>query len=379
MRRTLIITNDFPPRRGGIESFVAALAGRMADDVVVYTAAMAGSEATDRACPYPVVRDRSPILLPTPAVGRRAIELMRRFGCDRVIFGAAAPLGLLALRLRQAGAHNIVAITHGHEVWWAALPGTRRAIRSIGREVDVLTYISTWTRDKIAPALRERDQRKLLPLPPGVDSAIFAPGSGGGTAREALGIRADAPLVISSGRVVKRKGGDTLIRSWSKVLEVVPDAHLAIVGQGPFQARLASMVQQEGLTGSIHLTGGVPEMTPYMDAADVFAMPCRSRLGGLEVEGLGIVFLEASSCEKPIIVGRSGGAPDTVDDGQTGYLVDPLDPEQLADRIITLLRDPLKARAMGVAGRKRVLANWQWDDIAASAVRYLDGDSTPHT
>ena len=180
MSRTLVVTNDFPTRRGGIESFVLALCERLpADEVVVYTASMPGDAAYDAGLPFPVYRDPGRTLLPTPAVARRVTEVLRRHGCDRVLFGAGAPLGLLAPGLRRAGATRLVALTHGHEVWWARTPVAHRLLRRIGDSVDVLTYVSEWCRDHLAPALSEAAATRMCRLSPGVDPGRFFPGCGG--------------------------------------------------------------------------------------------------------------------------------------------------------------------------------------------------------
>src|SRR3954449_541806 len=176
MSRVLVVTNDFPTRRGGIESFVLALCEQMPpDEVVVYTASMPGGLEYDATLPFPVYRDLATTLLPTPAVARRTAEVLRRHGCDRVLFGASAPLGLLAPRLRRAGARRIVALTHGHEVWWAQAPMTRRLLRRIGDSVDVMTYVSQWCRDRIAPALSPPARTRMERLSPGVDTDRFHP------------------------------------------------------------------------------------------------------------------------------------------------------------------------------------------------------------
>ena len=154
MSRTLFVTNDFPPRRGGIETFVRSLCDELpSGEVVVHTASMPGDLAHDRTLSFPVVRDPAATLLPTPAVGERVADTLRRFGCDSVVFGAAAPLGLLAPRLRSAGARRLVAVTHGHEVWWASVPGTRRLLRAIGDSVDTVTYVSDYCGARIGRAL----------------------------------------------------------------------------------------------------------------------------------------------------------------------------------------------------------------------------------
>ncbi len=314
MSRVLVVTNDFPTRRGGIESFVLALCERMdPDEVVVYTASMPGDLAYDATLPFPVYRDPSSMLLPTPAVGRRVVEVMRRHECDRVVFGASAPLGLLARRLRRAGARRIVALTHGHEVWWARIPVTRQLLRRIGDSVDVMTHVSEWCRARIAPALSSSAAARMQRLSPGVDPERFYPGCGGAEVRKRLGILADAPVVVCVARFVRRKGQDTLVRAWPQVLRECPDARLVLVGDGPDRRRVERMVRRRGLDDSVIFTGSVPwdEVPAYMDAGDVFAMPCRSRWFGLEAEAWGIVFLEAQACGLPVLVGDSGGAAET--------------------------------------------------------------------
>ncbi len=374
MPRTLVVTNDFPTRQGGIEAFVSALCDRFpAGEVVVYTASMPGDDEYDAALPYPVVRDRSSMLLPTRRVRRDVVAAFREHGCDRVLFGASAPLGLLAPALREAGAERVVAITHGHEVWWARVPVMRSLLRRIGDSVDVLTYISGWCRDQIARGLSPAGRAHQQRLAPGVDSARFYPGCGGDEVRAKLGLEG-APVVVCAARLVARKGQDQLVAAWPAVLEKVPGAHLVVVGDGPHRAALDKQVAALGLTSAVTFTGPVPwaQIPPYFDAADVFAMPSRTRMLGLEPEGLGIVFLEAASCEKPVVVGRSGGAPDAVDDGVTGYVVDPRSPAEIAERVVELLTDRDKAREMGRLGRERAQRDWQWDDIAARCREYLE-------
>ncbi len=302
MSRTLFVTNDFPPRRGGIETFVRQLAGDLpADEVVVHTASMPGDLAYDADQAFPVVRDPSEVLLPTRATSQRIERTLRGYDCDRVVFGAAAPLALLAPGLRAAGARHITAITHGHEVWWASLPGFRRAIRKIGDSVDVLTYVSELCRDRIAPALSEDARDRFTLLEPEVDASRFYPGCGGTQVRDRLGIPQDAPVVVCVGRLVRRKGQDTLIKLWPELRRRFPEARLLLVGDGPQRSRLERLIRWYGVDGSVVMTGSVhPQDVPaHLDAGDVFAMPTRPRLFGLEVEAYGIVYREARACGLP--------------------------------------------------------------------------------
>ncbi|GAA1682722.1 glycosyltransferase family 4 protein [Kribbella yunnanensis] len=361
----LVVTNDFPPRQGGIETFVRSLCDEL-PDLVVYTSSEPGDAQYDATLPFPVIRDRTSMLLPTPRVTRRAVELMSQYGANRVLFGAAAPLGLMGPSLRRAGAHRIVAISHGHETWWATVPGTRQALRRIADAADTLTTVSSWCAEQIAPALSPDAVRRMRRLTPGVDTTRFFPGCGGD--------RTDGPLVVCVSRLVARKGQDTLIRAWPGVLAAVPSARLLLVGGGPDRARLERLAAASGVRDEVVFTGPVPwrDIPPYLDAADVFAMPTRTRRFGFEPEALGIVTLEASATGKPVVIGDSGGTADTVRHGETGYLVDPYNPVAVGVRIVELLEDPAKAQRMGAAGRRWVQEEWSWQRSGATLRELLD-------
>jgi phosphatidylinositol alpha-1,6-mannosyltransferase len=305
------------------------------------------------------------MLLPTPRVTKRAVSLLREHGCHAVWFGAAAPLGLMAPALRRAGAERIVATTHGHEAGWAQLPVARGLLRRIGEETDTLTYLGDYTRRRIAAALTPGAADRMVQLPPGVDEKTFHPGSGGDAVRERLGL-ADRPVVVCVSRLVRRKGQDTLIEAMPQVLRAVPDAVLLIVGGGPYRADLEKLAAARGVTEAVRFTGPVTweELPAHYGAGDVFAMPCRTRRRGLDVEGLGIVYLEASATGLPVVAGDSGGAPDAVLDGETGWVVPGGDPGKTAGRLVELLRDPQLRTRMGTRGRRWVEERWRWDLIA---------------
>ncbi len=373
--RTLVVTNDFPPRTGGIESFVLAMASRMpADSVVVHTARQKGDRAFDATLSFPVVRDPSRLMVPTPAIARRAAQLARAQGCDQVWFGAAAPLGLMAPHLRAAGVQRCIATTHGHEVWWAAVPGTRRLLRRIGEHNDVLTYLGEYCRSRVAAALTPQARDRMVRLTPGVDDRVFRPGCGGQAVRERLGL-GDRPVIVCVSRMVARKGQDVLVRALPLIKRRVPRAALLLVGDGPYRRQVQRLVDRLDLRRDVVLTGRVPwARTPaYYDAGDVFCMPTRTRLGGLEPEALGICYLEAAATGLPVVAGRSGGAPDAVLDGENGYVVDGTDPAAVAARCAELLLDPALAQRFGERGRAWVAQAWRWDDLAVRLQRLLAG------
>ncbi|MEP6981171.1 MAG: glycosyltransferase family 4 protein [Nakamurella sp.] len=369
MRRTLLISNDFPPRAGGIQSYVHELAGHLpAADLVVYAPAWTGAAEFDAAQAYPVHRHPTSLMVPTPDVVRMARSLIDQYRLTAVWYGAAAPLALLTPALRRHGIVRTVASTHGHEVGWSMLPGSRQLLRRIGRTNDVITFVSRYSRTRIASALGP--DAALEYLPPGVDAAAFRPDPAQRAAlRERWGI-GDRPVVVAVSRLVRRKGQDVLVQAWPQVLAGRPDAVLLIVGGGSEQARLESLVDRHALRDNVIVTGPVPhaELAGYYAAGDVFAMPVRTRGRGLDVEGLGIVFLEASAAGLPVIVGDSGGAPETVRPGITGLVVDGRDTAAVAAACRDLLADRLRARRLGAAGKRWVSERWTW---AASGERLV--------
>lgn len=354
MTRTLVVTNDFPPRRGGIENFVFSLCEAMpVDDVVVYTARMDGSDQVDDALGFPVVRDSARVLLPTWRVARQVASVARARDCDAVVFGAAAPLGLLARGLRRRTAvRSFTAITHGHEVWWARVPAARQALRRIGDDADVVTYVSEFCRDRIAPALSPAGRARMQRLSPMVDTSRFHPAVDGTAWRRRLGLAGDAKVVLSASRLVRRKGQDVVIRAWPDVVAAEPRAQLVIVGDGPSRPRLGRLARASGVDYTITFVPGMSwdQMPAVYAMADVLALPCRTRLWGLEPEAFGIVFLEAAASGLSLVVGSSGGAPEAAQRTEAEVLeVDPRDERSVAQALLTLLagraagaRDPAR-------------------------------------
>ncbi len=255
-----------------------------------------------------MVRDPSRIMLPTPAVTTRSVAIAKEMGCDTVWFGAAAPLGLMASSLkRRAGVRRTVASTHGHEVWWAKAPVTRQLLHRIGETNDVLTYLGEYTRSQVAPALSPAAAARMVQLTPGVDTEAFHPSVDGRPVREMYGL-GDRPVVVCVSRLVERKGQDTLVRALPLIQESVPDAAVLLVGDGPMRDTLVRLAAELGVSADVVFAGAKPwvELPPYFAAGDVFCMPTRTRKAGFEVEGLGIVYLEASASGLPVVAGDSG-------------------------------------------------------------------------
>ncbi|WP_280206385.1 glycosyltransferase family 4 protein [Nocardia cyriacigeorgica] len=343
MARTLLVTNDFPPRPGGIQSYLQALAGQLPpDDLVVYAPRWRGDSHVkfDAEQKFQVVRHPTTLMLPTPLVMRRAAKLLRSENCDTVWFGAAAPLALMSPVLRRAGAERILASTHGHEVGWSMLPAARQALRVIGEQTDVVTYVSKYTRARFSAAFGPN--AALEYLPPGVDPDVFRPDPAArAELRQRYGL-GDRPTILCLSRLVPRKGQDALIVAMLQIRERVDGAVLVIAGGGPYEEKLRALAEALGVADSVVFTGRVrsDELAAHHTLADVFAMPARTRGAGLDVEGLGIVYLEASASGVPVVAGRSGGAPETVIEGKTGRVVDGRKIDQIVDALVGILADP---------------------------------------
>ena len=369
--KILCITNDFGPRAGGIETFVIGLIERMPKgSVIVYTSAQDETESYDRDWlenfGVEVIRDRAKILLPSPRVARNVNKLVRTRNIEKAFFGAAAPLGVLAKGLRRNGVKRIVALTHGHEVWWAKLWPFSVAISFIGKHVDHLTYLGNFTRSEISKALSVKAKNAMVKIAPGIDTSHFLPTTNASELRSQLGL-ANKKVIVSVGRLVHRKGQDILIQALPEVLKEHPSAHLLLVGEGPYRQYLEKLVKELKVEAAVSFIGRIQyrELPRYICVGDIFVMPSRSRLAGLEVEGLGIVYLEASSCGLPVIAGKSGGAPDAVIEGVTGVTVDGTSINEVSQAVIAMFDNPQESKTMGEAGRNWIHDKWRWEIWAA--------------
>lgn len=361
MTRTLWVTSDLPPRAGGIEQFLGNLLRRLDPaSTRVLAASWPGDTEHDAAAGYRVDRIGRRPLLPTRTLAaeiRRAAEAHR---AEVVVFGAAWPLGTLG---RVVDVPTL-ALTHGHEAGMARV-GLGPLIGRVARSVDALSVISRYTAEAVGPHVRGKT--RVVELAPGVDTTAFHPEVAGEHIRDRHDVPRDAPLAVCVSRLVARKGQDVLVEAWPAVVARLPAARLLIAGDGPREDRLQRRVRALGLDNAVTLAGPVAwlDLPGYHAAGDVFAMPCRTRMGGFDVEGLGIVYLEAQACGRPVVAGRSGGAPEAIVDGETGLVVDGRDPAAVATAVADLLADPARRATMGVAGRAFVEANYAWPVIVA--------------
>ena len=366
-KKILLVTNDFGPRAGGIETFVIGLLERIkGHEVTVFTSQQDDTSVYDQKWldkfGVRVIRDQSKILLPSWRVTRAAKKIVAAKNIDVVVFGAAAPLALMSPSLRKSGVKKIIALTHGHEVWWAKIFPFNFAIKRIGKNVDHLTYLGEFTRQAISKPLTRKSATDMVKIAPGIDTAHFIPQPDAMQKRKELGLQ-DKKIIISVGRLVHRKGQDNLIQAMPAVLKKIPNAHLLLVGEGPYRKHLEKLVMKSSLEQNVTFAGRImyDKLPSYLSAADLFAMPSRSRFFGLEVEGLGIVYLEASACGIPVVAGNSGGAPDAVLEGVTGLCVDGTNIEQITAAIVEICSDAERASHMGAAGRNWIVNQWRWD------------------
>lgn len=367
--RTLLVTNDFPPRVGGIERMLEALAGELpADRVTVFGPAHPHAAGFDSSLSYRVLRQRERFLMPTPGVGDRIATAVRDTASDVVLFGAMYPLAMLGPRLARMGIPYLSA-AHGFEYWLSIAPGTHAAMRYAASRAARVFCCSGFVARTVRTAVPRATPVSVLHL--GADPATFRPDLPTADLRERHDI-GDRPVVVCVSRLVARKGQDVLIEGIDRIRARAPGAVLVIVGSGPYEPHLRALAARAP-AGSVVFTGAVPaqDLPRYYALGDVFAMPCRTRLAGLEVEGWGNVFIEAAACGKPVVVGDSGGAREALVDGETGVLVDGADVGAVADAVGCLLADPERARRMGVAGRNRVLERLTWTAVAERLSRWL--------
>ena len=371
--RTLVVTNDFPPRVGGAQRYVHDLVRHLpADRASVLAPRWPGWERFDETQPFPVVRFGTKRLAPGPDLLRRVRSLIGETDSEVVLFGHGLPLAIMGPRLAADPGLPYAVLTHGAEVWAAGIPGSARALWYACSRANAVFAVSRYTAARVRPAVPA--DVPLVILPPGVDTDRFRPDSSGREVRERYDLD-EAPVAVCISRMVTRKGQDVLIRGWRQVLRRVPEARLLLVGDGPSRPRLEALAAEQGVAWSVIFAGEVSEgaLPSFYAAGDIFAMPCRSRKAGLEVEGFGIVFLEAAAMGLPVVAGNSGGAAEAVEEGETGLVVDGREVDAVARAVTELLEDPARAATMGKSGRLRVEEDFAWPRVIERLAVGLQG------
>lgn len=351
-----MVSSSFLPGRGGIETYLAELCGALAPRLAVLAPARRGRDRIPEGLPYETRGYRGRLFVPGPRAARATVSAARDLDTDKVLFGTPWPQILTAPRLGRAGL-RYAAIVHGAEMLVpAAIPVVRGRLLGALAGADLLLPVSLFTAQRLRELLEGAGERvpPIAVLRARVDAERFHPGAGGEAARRRLGVAPDAPVLLCLGRMVARKGIDRLIAAMPGIAEHVPGVTLVLAGTGPEEKalrRAAARVPQR-----VVFAGRVPddESPGLYAAADVFVLPVADRWRGLDTEGLGVVLLEASACEVPCVTGRSGGTPEAVVDGVTGFVLDARNRSRLTAAVVRLLEDRELAVRMGRAGRGHV-------------------------
>jgi phosphatidylinositol alpha-1,6-mannosyltransferase len=363
--RHLLVTNDFPPKTGGIQSYLWELWRRLPPgDVTVLTTPYAGAGGFDAAQAYRIERTREPVLLPNPVLVRHIRRLAAEVDARAVVLDPGLPLGLVgpALGLPYA------VVVHGSEVTVPGrLPATRQLLTRVLTRSSLIVAAGGYPESEARRAAGRHRLPPVVTVPPGVDTRRFVPlpAIERARVRARLGLDPAAPTVLSVSRLVPRKGMDTLIDAAAILAPGHPDLQVVIAGDGRDRGRLAARIDATG--APVRLLGHVADadLPDLYATADLFVLCCRSRWGGLEQEGFGIIFLEAAAAGLASVAGRSGGSAEAVVDGETGAVVDdPTDAGALAAAVGALLADPELARRQGAAARDRAEEVFAYDSLA---------------
>jgi phosphatidylinositol alpha-1,6-mannosyltransferase len=362
MRRHLLVTNDFPPKIGGIQSYLWELWRRLPPEAAtVLTTPHRSAAPFDAAQPIRIVRTRDRVLLPHPGLVRQIRALASEVGAEIVLLDPALPLGALGPRLGVP--YGVV--LHGAEVTVPArLPGLSGVLSGVLRDASIVISAGGY-----AAGEAERCASRALPVtevPPGVDTDRFVPLGAAERLRARRRFGLDAgPLVVCLSRLVPRKGFDAVIGAVSQLRPKYPGLQLAIAGAGRDRQRLERLARRLDVPTVFPGRINDKDVPLFMAMGDVFAAPCRSRWAGLEQEGFGIVFVEAAACGVPAVAGRSGGSHEAVAHDQTGLIVeDPANPSEVAKAIDNLLSSEHTRAAMGKAARQQTEHQFCYDRLA---------------
>jgi phosphatidylinositol alpha-1,6-mannosyltransferase len=376
--RLVFVTQDFPPKRGGIQTWALEIARRLSlrcERFCVIAPAADGSDEDDRAFGFRIIRTGTPntlVLRSAPALAR----LVTREGYDRTLHAqwSTAPAARVLRRLGKIARVTVAA--HGRELLlepWARVGTAQRGYDRVRRRelaaADCVLAGSRYTADLVCGLGASRERVRVTRY--GTDPERFVPRDAAPLrARLELGAR---PVLLTIARLVARKGIDTVLAALARVRDSVPDVAYVVAGDGPDRERLEELARHAGVADCVRFTGPVPddELPLWYSLGDVFVMPSRSEPP--DVEGFGIVYLEAAACERPVVAARAGGVPDAVADGVSGLLVEPADPAGLARALSELLRDPARRAGLGRRARERVLSDFTWDRVAARTLEALEG------
>lgn len=349
--RLLLITNDYPPKPGGIQQYLGNIIDAYPDEVHIIAPADENAEPDDR-----ISRNESTFMWPTRKTADWVEERAVAFGPDAILFGAPHPLPFLGQRLRERLGVPYGVLSHGAEVTLpAAAPGTRQTVAKALRDADVRFAVSRFTADRV----KRLTGKDVVFVGAGVDIDTFTPPPNGDN---------DVPVVGCVSRFVPRKGQHRLIEAASRLDRPV---ELLLVGKGRKEAQLRKLADRLGVRTRFAVDVPWSDLPGLYREMDIFCMPCKSRWGGLEVEGLGLVFLEAAATGLPVLAGDSGGSPETVIPAETGYVVHSVD--DIVEGLTMLLEDAAGARRMGLAGRRYVEDVFTWPKVVQ---RFREGFET---
>jgi phosphatidyl-myo-inositol dimannoside synthase len=352
--RLLLVTNDYPPKPGGIQMYLRNFVDAFPGEVLVYGPSDAAAPPHEQG----IVRGDATYMVPTPALARSIIGAASAFSPDAILFGAPHPLPWLGSTLRKALGVPFGVLSHGAEVTLpAAIPGSRQLLGRVLRSADVCFAVSRFTADRVS-RLTGRD---AVFLGAGVEVETFTPAP--------VRVTRDRPVIGCVSRFVPRKGQDRLIEAAARSGR---DVEVLLVGKGRTEGALRKLASEADVVVRFAVDVPWADLPGLYRSMDIFCMPTRSRWGGLEVEGLGLVYLEAAATGLPVLAGGSGGSPETVRPGETGFIVS--DVGDIVDAIRLLLDDPERAVAMGRAGRAFVEAEYTWERV----IERFEAGFAPH-
>lgn len=375
MKRTLLLTQFFPPEKGGIQNYLYNICKNLpSDKTFVFSSTPHKKEILefDQSQPFKIYRNNSQEIyqklhLTSLSIYKETSKIVKENNIEKIFLGHFyIPYVITALILKKFKNIPYTIFTHGLEILETKnSPKSSYILKLCLKNAQNIIVTTDYLKNKIINKYYNLDlNKKIIKVPPGVNSGFFQPNLNTSSLKNKLDLK-NKKIIFTCGRLVKRKNHQLVIKALPEILKKIPNAIYLIAGIGPEEKQLKKQVEELNLENQVKFLGEIKnkDLPLYYNLADIFCMPSLYNEETGDIEGFGMVFIEAQACGTPTIGSNTGGIPDAIRNNIDGFLIDPKSSQDLASKIIKLLLDPELANKIGKAGREKVVTEHNWKKL----------------